>query len=60
MNTQITVKKLHQEKDSDDFIENREDCLDLVELLRIEAGKFLYDYPTTFRRIITVIRRKQC
>lgn len=55
----ITVRKLHQDKDPDDFMENHEDCLDLVEQLRKEAGKFLYDYPTAFRRIVTVVRRKQ-
>jgi hypothetical protein len=59
MNSQITVRKLHQKQDSSDFVENHEDSLDLVERLRIESGKFLYDYPTTFRRIVTVVRRKQ-
>jgi hypothetical protein len=55
----ITIRKLHRNKEPDDFMENHEDCLDLVEHLRKEAGKFLYDYPTTFRRIITIVRRKQ-
>jgi hypothetical protein len=59
INHRIIVRKLHQDETSDDFMENPEDCLDLVEQLRKEAGKFLYDYPTTFRRIITVVRRKQ-
>jgi hypothetical protein len=58
-NHTITVRKLHQDKEPDDFVENHEDCLDLVEQLRKEAGKFLYDYPTTFRRIITIVRKKQ-
>ena len=32
--------------------------LDMVEHLRREAGKFLYDeYPTRFRRVLTVVRR---
>lgn len=31
--------------------------LDHVEQLRIEAGKFLYEYPTRFRRVLTVTRR---
>jgi hypothetical protein len=59
INHHITVRKLHQDEAPNDFMENHEDCLDLVEQLRKEAGKFLYDYPTTFRRIITVVRRKQ-
>jgi hypothetical protein len=59
INQRITVRRLHQDKEPDDFVENHEECLDLVEQLRKEAGKFLYDYPTTFRRIITVVRKKQ-
>lgn len=34
-----------------------EERLNEVELLRIEGGKFLYEYPTRFRRIIRVTRR---
>jgi hypothetical protein len=37
-----------------------EERLDAVELLRIEAGKFLYDeYPCRLRRVITVTRRER-
>jgi len=36
-----------------------EQRLDLVEELRLEAGKFLFEYPTRLRRIVTVIRRPQ-
>ncbi len=36
-----------------------EERLNQVELLRIEAGKFLYEYPTRLRRIIKVTRRTQ-
>ncbi len=35
-----------------------EECLDIVERLRIESGKFLYEYPTRFRRVFKVIRKK--
>lgn len=35
-----------------------EERLDQVELLRLEAGKFLYDYPARLRRIISVTRKK--
>lgn len=31
--------------------------LDLLEQLRLEAGKFLYDYPSRLQRIITVVRK---
>ncbi len=35
-----------------------EKALDIVEQLRLEAGKFLYEYPTPFRRTVEVVRRK--
>ena len=35
-----------------------EERLDLVETLRLEAGRFLYEYPAPFQRVIEVIRRK--
>lgn len=31
--------------------------LDAVELLRLQAGKFLYEYPTRLRRIIKITRK---
>ncbi|MBF0544585.1 MAG: toxin secretion, membrane fusion protein [Candidatus Riflebacteria bacterium] len=31
--------------------------LDMVEKLRLEAGKFLYEYPARFQRVISVTRR---
>jgi hypothetical protein len=31
-----------------------------VERLRLEAGKFLYEYPAPFRRVISVIRKTPC
>jgi hypothetical protein len=36
-----------------------EERLDLVEKLRIEAGKFLYEYPSRLRRVVTVARRER-
>lgn len=30
--------------------------LDAVELLRLEAGKFLYEYPTRLRRVVEITR----
>ena len=34
-----------------------EERLSAVEELRLEAGKFLYDYPSRLQRSITVTRR---
>jgi hypothetical protein len=31
--------------------------LDAVEQLRIEGGKFLYDYPARFQRTVSVTRK---
>ena len=35
-----------------------EERLDIVEKLRIEAGKFLYEYPARMKKVITVTNRK--
>lgn len=34
-----------------------EQRLEIVEQLRIEAGKFLYEYPARLQRVITVTRK---
>ena len=34
-----------------------EERLDEVERLRIEGGKFLYEYPARFQRVVKVTRR---
>jgi hypothetical protein len=34
-----------------------EERLNEVELLRLEGGKFLYEYPKRLRRVISVTRR---
>lgn len=31
--------------------------LERVEQLRIESGKFLYEYPTGLQRVLTAVRR---
>jgi len=36
-----------------------EERLDEVERLRIEAGKFLYDYPSRLRRVVSIIRKEK-
>ncbi len=35
-----------------------EQRLDIVEQLRLESGKFLYEYPAGLQRVIKVIRKK--
>ena len=40
------------------LVADPEEALDLVEELRLRAGKFLYDYPARLRRTVEVIRRK--
>jgi hypothetical protein len=58
METTITVEKLHEQNPKEGFVADPEKALDLVEELRILAGKFLYEYPTRLRRTIEVVRRK--
>ena len=60
MKLSIHVKKLHdKEQNEEQPIEDYKESLDLVERLRLEAGKFVYEYPTAFRRVIKVIRKEQ-
>ncbi len=59
MKLTITVRKKDEVQLEDEFVKDPEESLDMVERLRIEAGKFLYEYPTTFRRVVKVIRKKQ-
>jgi hypothetical protein len=35
-----------------------EERLDAVEILRLEAGKFLYDYPSRLQKVVSITRRK--
>lgn len=63
MTKRIAVYRSHAELQTHDrrFAKSLspEDRLDQVELLRIQAGKFLYEYPARLRRIIKVTRRTQ-
>ena len=54
----ISVEKLHQENKRSEYIADPQEALNIVEELRLQSGKFLYEYPIGFRRIIEVIRRK--
>jgi len=58
MDLSISVEKLHQENKSSEYVSDHQKALDTVEELRLQAGKFLYEYPIGFRRVIEVIRRK--
>jgi hypothetical protein len=54
---EITVSKLH-DREEEHISETPEERLDVVEQLRIQSGKFLYEYPARLRRIVEVIRKK--
>ena len=62
MKLTISVSKLHgaktEESAKDSFIADPLVALDTLERLREESGKFIYEYPARFRRIIEVTRRK--
>ncbi len=57
----ITVVKSHNELEEKDinYWKNQtpEARLNEVEILRLQAGKFLYAYPARLRRIITITRK---
>lgn len=61
MKTEVTITT-HEEQRKKDRQYWRsitpEERLDIVEQLRLEAGKFLYEYPARLQRIITVTRKK--
>jgi len=61
MNRNIHVFTSFESHEQDERYRRRsmtpEDRLNEVELLRIEGGKFLYEYPARLRRVITVTRR---
>ena len=54
----ITVDKLHEESHESDYVADPEEALNLLEELRLQSGKFLYDYPARLRRTVEVVRRK--
>jgi hypothetical protein len=54
----VTVEKLHEADSREGYVADPEDALNLLEELRLQAGKFLYEYPTRLRRTIEVVRRK--
>jgi len=59
MNMKITVKGMHDKTSNIwDTPRSPSKRLDLVEQLRLEAGKFLYEYPARLRRTVKVVRAK--
>lgn len=62
MNKQIKVFKNFKDHENDErrrrLSMTSEERLDEVERLRIEGGKFLYEYPARFRRVVKVTRRE--
>ena len=59
MELKVRVKKLHNsDKEAWGIPNNPESRLDVVEQLRLQAGKFLYEYPARFRRTVKVVRAK--
>lgn len=59
----ISVFKNHNELEEKDINywkkQTPEARLDALEILRLQAGKFLYAYPTRLRRIITITGKTQ-
>ena len=53
----ITVGKL-REKTKEHRASTPEERLDLVEQLRIQSGRFLYDYPARLRRTVRIVKKK--
>lgn len=53
----ITVRKTHENDVSEDASATPEECLDIVEQIRLQAGKFLYGYPARLRRTVEVARK---
>jgi hypothetical protein len=61
MNGNIKVVKMHskEEMEDDGYIADPEEALNVLEALREEAGKFLYENTETFQRVFNVIGKKQ-
>jgi hypothetical protein len=53
----ITVSKIGGDDELEEVASTPESRLDLLEYLRMESGKFIYEYPARFRRVVEVIRK---
>ena len=58
MDFEITVEKLRDEGSKSEFVPDPVEALNILEQLRLQSGKFLYEYPARLRRVVEVIRRK--
>ena len=58
MELTLTVDKLHEERPEDGYVPDPEEALNLLEELRLAAGRFIYEYPSRLRRTVEVVRRK--
>ena len=59
MEISVTTHKEQREKDRRYWKSlTPEERLDIVEILRLEAGKIIYEYPARLQRIIKVTRKK--
>ncbi len=57
---EITVTTHARQREDDQVYwrkQTEEARLDMVETLRMEAGKFLYEYPARLRRVVTITRK---
>jgi len=58
----LQIFRSFQEEAERDAMEDKmmspEECLDLVELLRLEVGKLVYEFPAGFQRVLAIIRKK--
>lgn len=60
MKLKLTVTTNERQRESDHVYwlnQTEEARLTMVETLRMESGRFLYEYPTRLRRVITVTRK---
>ena len=58
MELEITVENRHTETEEQERIPDPEEALRILEEIRLQSGKFIYEYPARLRRTIEVIRRK--
>ena len=58
----IRVNESFQEESERDALDDTrlspEERLDLVEQLRLEAGKLIYEYPAGFQRVLALTRKE--
>ena len=58
MELEITVENRHAETKEQERIPDPEEALRILEEIRLQSGKFIYEYPARLRRVVEIIRRK--